>query len=172
MFPATQPGAHFNPKGASRTNRASPQESDLPARSCFSSANQHPRRNEHPPGSNWPPITIQHTHSTQMYFCMRSLSPQQTRDLEKTGGLWEFSRICRNSPGSEVLVSTIVYLFLYLNRACRSSTQVPWPTCKTSSKFLATSPRTHFVFEQREQAGSIGYYYMHLASLPRAAPDE
>lgn len=48
---------------------------------------------------------------------MGSLSIQETRDcIEKPGELWELSRDCRNSLGSEVLVSTIVYVSLHLYR--------------------------------------------------------
>lgn len=108
----------------------SPHAPGLPAWNCSSWASQHPRHSKCLPCSNQSAITTWRTDHIGCFYT-RSLSSQQMRDLkEKTGELQEFSRICRDSPLSKVLVSAIVYISLYFHRVREAVMQVLWP-CMT-----------------------------------------
>lgn len=62
-------------------------------------------------------------------------SPQQTREpeCEWAGKPRELSGNSGNAPGSKALVSAIIYIPPYLNRAGGNFTRVLWCTCKFTS---------------------------------------
>lgn len=70
-----------------------------------------------------------------------------------------------------MLVSVIVHNLLHLDKAGRNSIHVLWLGLQNCYiEFSATLPRVHFGCEQRDQAGSTGHFYTHLAFLPRVSP--
>lgn len=117
---------HFQPhclELISASNKGSKQDQQgithvpvLPAWRCSSSASQRPRHSKNLSSSNWPAKSTWHTHSLHKgHFYIRLLSVQQMRErnhMEKSGELQKLSRNFGNFLGSEVLVSTTVYVSL------------------------------------------------------------
>lgn len=144
----------------------SPHTPGLSAGSHSSPTGQCPRRHKCLPCSNQLPQTTQNIRLTQSYLLHKTLSVQQTKERlyrESWGavgalrGTWEFSR-------PEELMSAIVYIPLHLHRVSEGPIQVLWTTCKVAVVHPGHITRAHFSHEQKEQTGSPGHYYMHLAS--------